>query len=204
MRWPSGQDVGVGVLDPAANALASSDSWSATTTASFTSVFDELFADNGTGSSQPRSAHPGRTPSRSGNVGTLRRECLDHLLITANATSGRSWATTRGITTSTDRTSGGNKRPPLHEPRHAIDMTARITHRQAVRGLINEYRSGLASASKQQLGARCASSGTVHHHHARHSRRRLRRRLPAHWPRPCPSRRRPAGPRTHAAPRAGP
>ena len=35
--------------------------------------------------------------------------------------------------------------------------------------------------------------GTPGHHYARH-RRWPRRRRPAYWPRPCPSRRRPAGP----------
>jgi hypothetical protein len=32
------------------------------------------------------------------------------------------------------------QRPPLHEPGQAIDMTARIKHRQAAQGLISEYR----------------------------------------------------------------
>ena len=41
--------------------------------------------------------------------GNARRECLDHLLISANGTSGRSWPSTRGTTTNTGRTSRGNK-----------------------------------------------------------------------------------------------
>jgi putative transposase len=32
------------------------------------------------------------------------------------------------------------QRPPLHEPGHAIDLSARIKRRQAVQGLISEYR----------------------------------------------------------------
>ena len=32
------------------------------------------------------------------------------------------------------------QRSPLHEPRQAIDVTARIKRRQAVQGLISEYR----------------------------------------------------------------
>jgi putative transposase len=32
------------------------------------------------------------------------------------------------------------QRPPLHEPGQAIDVTAQIKRRQAVQGLINEYR----------------------------------------------------------------
>ncbi len=44
------------------------------------------------------------------------------------------------IVTPGSRTSRGNKRPPLHEPGQAIDMTARITRRPAVQGLISEYR----------------------------------------------------------------
>ena len=32
------------------------------------------------------------------------------------------------------------QRPPLHEPGQVVDMTGRITRRQVVHGLINEYR----------------------------------------------------------------
>jgi hypothetical protein len=33
-----------------------------------------------------------------------------------------------------------HQRPPQHQPRHAIDMTARIEHKRTVGGLISEYR----------------------------------------------------------------
>jgi hypothetical protein len=45
-----------------------------------------------------------------------------------------------GTTTITGLTSRGNNDLPLHEPGQAIDMTARIKRRQAVQGLISEYR----------------------------------------------------------------
>ena len=44
-------------------------------------------------------------------------------------------------TASAQEPSGGREqRPPLHEPGQAVDMTGRITRRQVVHGLINEYR----------------------------------------------------------------
>ena len=42
---------------------------------------------------------------------------------------------------------------PLREPGHAADLTARIEHRQALGGLISEYRrAGLASVKRQFSG----------------------------------------------------
>ena len=73
-------------------------------------------------------------------VGTLRRECLDHLLITGEQHL-------RKILDEYARHYNGHRphqalkqRPPLHEPGQAIDMTARIERRPAVGGLISEYR----------------------------------------------------------------
>ncbi len=59
-------------------------------------------------------------------VGTLRRECLDHLWSMANGTSGGSRPSMRSITTNTGRTSRANKDPPLYEIGRPVDMTARI------------------------------------------------------------------------------
>ena len=87
----------------------------------FTAEFDQVFAGNGT------------------RV-TLRRECLDHLPIYGQQHL-------RGVLAEYARHYNAHRphqarqqRPPLHEPGHAIDVTARIEHRHAVAGLISEYR----------------------------------------------------------------
>ena len=63
-------------------------------------------------------------------MGTLRRECLDHLLIYGDDTSGRSWPSTHSTTTLTGRTRRGNKTAAARARR--IDLTARIKRRRAV------------------------------------------------------------------------
>ena len=73
-------------------------------------------------------------------VGTLRRECLDHLLIYGEyhlrqvlAEYGQHYNDHRPH-------QARAQRPPLHEPGQPVDVTARIKCRQAVQGLISEYR----------------------------------------------------------------
>ncbi len=104
-----------------------------------TAVFDAVLVGNGA-----RIKTPVRSPRANSfaerYVGTLRRECLDHLLIYGNDTSGGSWPSTRGITTSTGRTSRANSDLRCTSPARAIDMTTRITHTHVVQGLISEYR----------------------------------------------------------------
>jgi transposase InsO family protein len=106
----------------------------------FTAAFDDVFVGNG--------ARVIKTPVRSPRansfaeryVGTLRRECLDHLLIYGERHLQRILAEyTRHYNEHRPHQSRG-QRPPLHEPGRAIDMTARITHGQVVHGLISEYR----------------------------------------------------------------
>ena len=72
-------------------------------------------------------------------VGTLRRECLDHLLVYGERHLRR-------ILTEYSRHYNGHRphqsreqRPPLHEPAQPIDVTARIKRTHIVHGLINEY-----------------------------------------------------------------
>jgi putative transposase len=40
-----------------------------------------------------------------------------------------------------------DQRPPLHEPGHVVDATARIRHTRVVHGLISEYRKAALRAS---------------------------------------------------------
>jgi putative transposase len=73
-------------------------------------------------------------------VGTLRRECLDRLLIYGERHLRRvlteySWHY-NGHRPHQSR----EQRPPLHEPGQPIDVTAQIKRSHIVHGLINEYR----------------------------------------------------------------
>jgi len=73
-------------------------------------------------------------------VGTLRRECLDHLLIYGERHLSRT-LTEYVLHYNEHRPhQSREQRPPLHEPGQPVDVTARIKRRQVVHGLINEYR----------------------------------------------------------------
>ena len=70
-------------------------------------------------------------------VGTLRRECLDHVLILGQRHL-------RNVLAEYARHCNGphqglQQEPPLHRPSEAIDITARIERRQVLGGLISEY-----------------------------------------------------------------
>jgi putative transposase len=73
-------------------------------------------------------------------VGTLRRECLDHVLILGERHL-------RKVLAEYVRHYSGHRphqsleqKPPLRQPGYLIDISARIERRRVVGGLINEYR----------------------------------------------------------------
>jgi putative transposase len=106
----------------------------------FTEAFDEVFAANGTRVIKTPVRSPRANAIAERFVGTLRRECLDHVLIVGDrhlrkvlAEYGRHYNTHRPHQSI-------QQRAPLQEPSHAIDITARIEHRRLVGGLISEYR----------------------------------------------------------------
>jgi putative transposase len=71
-------------------------------------------------------------------VGTLRRECLDHLLIYDERHLRQILAEySRHYNEHRPHQSRG-QRPPLHEFGQTIDVTARIERRQVLHGLISE------------------------------------------------------------------
>ncbi len=73
-------------------------------------------------------------------VGTVRRECLDQVLIYGERHLQRTLTEyARHYNEHRPHQSRG-QRPPLHEPGQAVDVTAQIKHRQVVDGLISEYR----------------------------------------------------------------
>jgi len=73
-------------------------------------------------------------------VGTLRRECLDHVLILGERHLRNVLAEYARHYNSHRPHHSLQQRPPLHEPGHAIDITARIERRRLIGGLISEYR----------------------------------------------------------------
>ncbi|MEV4365307.1 transposase [Nonomuraea sp. NPDC049625] len=73
-------------------------------------------------------------------VGTLRRECLDHMLVHGERHL-------RQVVAEYERHYNQHRphqalslRQPIHDPAEVVDLTARIQRRSAVCGLIHEYR----------------------------------------------------------------
>ena len=106
----------------------------------FTAAFDQVLAGNGTRVIRTPVRSPRANALAERHAGTLRRECLDHLLIYGEQHL-------RGVLAEYARHYNARRphqarqqRPPLHEPGQAIDVTARIERRHAVTGLISEYR----------------------------------------------------------------
>jgi putative transposase len=73
-------------------------------------------------------------------VGTLRRECLDHLLIHGERHLRRILAEYARHYNEHRPHQSREQRPPLRESGQPIDMTTRIKRRHVVHGLISEYR----------------------------------------------------------------
>jgi transposase InsO family protein len=106
----------------------------------FTSAFDEVFAGDGMRIIKTPVRSPLANSFAERYVGTLRRECIDHLLIHGEQHLRQILAEYAQHYNDHRPHQSREQRPPLHEPGQAIDVTARIKRRQAVQGLISEYR----------------------------------------------------------------
>ena len=106
----------------------------------FTAVFDEVLAGSGVRIIKTPVRSPRANSFAERYVGTLRRECLDHLLIYGERHLRQILAEYARHYNHHRPHQSREQRPPLHEPGQAVDMTARIRRRQVVHGLINEYR----------------------------------------------------------------
>jgi len=73
-------------------------------------------------------------------VGTLRRECLDHVLILGERHLRSVLAEFARHYNEHRPHQALQQEPPLREPGHVVDITARIERRQLLGGLISEYR----------------------------------------------------------------
>jgi putative transposase len=106
----------------------------------FTTTFDEVFAGNGTRVIKTPVRCPRANAFAERFVGTLRRECLDHLLIIGERHLRQVLAAYARHYNSHRPHQGLHQVPPLHQPCRVVDVTARIEHRHVVGGLISEYR----------------------------------------------------------------
>jgi putative transposase len=89
-------------------------------------------------SSKRQSGRPRELPC--GTVrGTLRRECLDHLLIHGERHLRQILTEYAQHYNDHRPHQAREQRAPLYEPGKAIDLTTRIKRRQTVQGSINEY-----------------------------------------------------------------
>ena len=106
----------------------------------FTAAFDAVFSGNGTRviKTPVRSPQANAFAERFG--GTLRRECLDHVLILGERHLRSVLAGYARHYNHHRPRQALQQEPPLRESGHAIDFTARIERRQVLGGLISEYR----------------------------------------------------------------
>jgi putative transposase len=106
----------------------------------FTAAFDQVLAGNGVRIIKTPVRSPRANSFAERYVGTLRRECLDHLLIHGEQHLRQILAEYAQHYNDHRPHQARAQRPPLHEPGQTVDVIARIKSRQAVQGLISEYR----------------------------------------------------------------
>jgi transposase InsO family protein len=106
----------------------------------FTPVSDDVLAGNGVRVIKTPVRSPRANSFAERYVGTLRRECLDHLLIHGERHLWRTLSEYARHYNDHRPHQSREQRPPLHEPGDAVDVTARIKRRHVVQGLISEYR----------------------------------------------------------------
>src|SRR5580704_1512114 len=105
----------------------------------FTAVFDEVFADNGVRVIKTPVRSPRANSFAERYVRTLRRECLDHLLIYGERHLRRVLAQYARHYNEHRPHQSREQRPPLYEPGQPINVTGRIERKQVLHGLISEY-----------------------------------------------------------------
>jgi putative transposase len=106
----------------------------------FTATFDEVFAGNGTRVIKTPVRSPRANSYAERFVGTLRRECLDHMLILGERHLRKVLAEYARHYNEHRPHQGLQQEPPQRQPSQAVDITARIERRRVVGGLISEYR----------------------------------------------------------------
>jgi putative transposase len=106
----------------------------------FTAAFDDVFGGNGTRVIKTPVRSPRANSYAERFVGTLRRECLDHMLILGERHLCEVLAEYACHYNGHRPHQALQQEPPQRQPSQAVDITARIERRQVVGGLISEYR----------------------------------------------------------------
>jgi transposase InsO family protein len=106
----------------------------------FTAAFDQVLAGNGMRIIKTPVRSPRANSFAERYVGTLRRECLDHLLIHGEQHLRRVLGEYSRHYNDHRPHQSREQRPPLHESGQGVDVTARIKRTHVVHGLISEYR----------------------------------------------------------------
>jgi putative transposase len=101
----------------------------------FTAVFDEVPAGHGARTIKTPVRAPRANSFAERYVGTLRRECLDHVLIYGERYLQRTLTEYSRHYNEHRPHQSREQRPPLYEPGQVVDVTARIKHRRVVHGL---------------------------------------------------------------------
>src|SRR5271157_6344485 len=106
----------------------------------FAAAFDGVFAGNGTRVIKAPVRSPRANSFAERFVGTLRRECLDHVLILGERHLRSVLAEYARHYNSHRPHQGLQQEPPQRQPGYVVDITARIERSQVLGGLISEYR----------------------------------------------------------------
>src|ERR1700741_1077872 len=98
----------------------------------FTPAFDDVFTGNGTRVIKTPVRSPRASSYAERFVGTLRRECLDHVLILGERHLREVLAEYARHYNGHRLRQGLQQEPPRRQPGHAVDITARIERRQVI------------------------------------------------------------------------
>ena len=105
-----------------------------------TTAFDGVFAGNGTRVIRTPVRSPRANAFAERFVGTLRRECLDHVLILGERHLRKVLAEYARHYNGHRPHQGLQQEPPQRQPGHVVDIPARIERRQVLGDLTSEYR----------------------------------------------------------------
>jgi transposase InsO family protein len=106
----------------------------------FTAAFDQVFVGNGTRVIKAPVRSPRANAFAERFVGTLRRECLDHMLVLGERHLRKVLAEYARHYNDHRPHQALQQESPQRQPRQAVNITARIERRQVLDGLITEYR----------------------------------------------------------------
>jgi putative transposase len=106
----------------------------------FTAAFDAVFSGNGTRVIKTPVRAPRANSYAERFVGTLRCECLDHVLILGERHLREVLAEYARHYNEHRPHQGLRQEPPQRRPGHAVAITGRIERKQVLGGQINEYR----------------------------------------------------------------